>query len=121
MAAGACSKLERLYCPTNTMPPSQPFGSFRALRIAAFISGCLMACVAVAQSLEIIELRYRSAAEVIPILQPLLESGGALTGQDYKLFVRASSANLAQLRKALAAKLDLPLAIRHSYLRSSAM
>lgn len=61
-----------------------------------------MACVAAAQSLEIIDLKHRTAAEVIPILQPLLESGGVLTGQDYKLFVRASNANVAQLRKALA-------------------
>ena len=36
------------------------------------------------------------------MLQPLLEQGGALSGQDYKLFVRTSSANLAQLRSAVA-------------------
>jgi len=34
-------------------------------------------------------------------LQPLLEQGGALTGQDYTLFVRASAANVAQLRSAV--------------------
>ena len=61
-----------------------------------------MAAGLAAQSLQVIDLKYRTAAEVIPVLQPLLESGGALTGQDYKLFVRASSANVAQLRKALA-------------------
>lgn len=57
---------------------------------------------AAAQSLEVIELKHRSAAEMIPVLQPLVEAGGALTGQDYKLFVRASSGNIAQLRKAVA-------------------
>lgn len=66
------------------------------------LGGCLVACLALAQSLEIIDLKYRTAQEVIPILQPLLESGGALTGSDYKLFVRASSANVAQLRRAIA-------------------
>ena len=55
------------------------------------------------QQLEVLDLRYRTAAEVIPILQPLVEPGGALTGQDYKLFARVSRANLAQLRQALAA------------------
>lgn len=65
-------------------------------------SGCLMVSAALAQALQIIDLQYRTADEVIPILQPLLESGGALSGSDYKLFVRASSANVAQLRKALA-------------------
>ena len=71
-------------------------------RLVALIGACLLACVALAQSLEIIDLEHRSAADMIPILQPLLEPGGALTGQDYKLFVRASPANIAQLRKALA-------------------
>jgi hypothetical protein len=50
---------------------------------ALFSSG--LAC---AQTLQVIELRRRTAQEVIPVLQPLLEPGGALTGQDYKLFVR---------------------------------
>lgn len=59
---------------------------------------CLLIGLAHAQSLEIIDLRYRTAPEVIPILQPLLEEGGALSGSDYKLFVRASAANVAQLR-----------------------
>jgi type II secretory pathway component GspD/PulD (secretin) len=66
------------------------------------ISICLIACPVLAQSLEVIDLKYRTAAEVIPVLQPLVEQGGALTGQDYKLFVRTSPANLRQLRAALA-------------------
>lgn len=77
------------------------------LALAAF-GGCLTALtcltpsVAAAQSLEVIDLQYRTAQEVIPVLQPLLEPGGALSGSDYKLFVRASAANVTQLRKALA-------------------
>jgi type II secretory pathway component GspD/PulD (secretin) len=55
----------------------------------------------IAQSLEVIQLKYRTADEVIPILQPMLESGGALTGQDYRLFVRTSPQNLRQLREAV--------------------
>lgn len=68
----------------------------------AALCGCLMAAMAQAQSLEIIDLKYRTAQQVIPVLQPLLESGGALSGADYKLFVRASAANVAQLKSALA-------------------
>jgi hypothetical protein len=67
----------------------------------------LAAIVAHAQSLEIIDLHNRTAQEVIPVLQPILEPGGALTGQDYKLFVRASPANVAQLRSVLA-QIDRP-------------
>ena len=68
----------------------------------ATLSGCLTVASVLAQSLEIIDLKYRTAQEVIPVLQPLLESGGALSGTDYKLFVRASAANVVQLRQALA-------------------
>jgi len=64
------------------------------------ISGCLMATLVWAQSLVVIDLKYRRAEEIIPVLQPLLEQGGALSGQDYKLFVR--SANLPQIRSVLA-------------------
>src|SRR5688572_28781505 len=84
------------------MPFSLTSGSLRVRRLAALVIGCFLAAGLAAQSLQVIDLKYRTAAEVIPVLQPLLESGGALTGQDYKLFVRASSANVAQLRKALA-------------------
>jgi len=60
-----------------------------------------------ADQLEIIDLRHRRADDVIPIVLPLLEAGGALTGADDKLFVRSSPANLAQIREAVAA-IDRP-------------
>lgn len=69
------------------------------------IGACLMAAVVWAQSLVVIDLKHRRAEELIPALQPLLEQGGALSGQDYKLFVRTSSANLAQMRS-IVAQLD---------------
>jgi len=72
----------------------------------AFFSVCLMAAASWAQApattgLEVINLKHRTADEVIPALQPLLEAGGALSGDNFTLFVRTSPANLAQLRKAL--------------------
>lgn len=79
---------------------SLPSGILQRLA-GVLISICLIACPVVAQSLDVIDLKYRTAAEVIPVLQPLLEKGGALTGQDYKLFVRATPSNLRQLRAAL--------------------
>lgn len=65
------------------------------------VLAAFMVVAAGAQSLEVIDLKYRTAQEVMPLLQPLVESGGALSGSDYKLFVRASAANVAQLRRAL--------------------
>lgn len=79
---------------------SLPSGILQRLT-GALISLYLITCPVLAQSLEVIDLKYRTATEVIPVLQPLVEQGGALTGQDYKLFVRASPANLRQLRAAV--------------------
>ena len=59
-------------------------------------------------TLEVIQLRYRTADHVIPVLRPLLEPGGALSGQYNQLIVRTSPENLAQLRSALEA-IDRPL------------
>ena len=59
-------------------------------------------------TLEVIPLRHRTVDQVIPVLRPLLEPGGALTGQFNQLIVRSSVANLAQIRAALAA-IDRPI------------
>lgn len=84
------------------MPPMSPLGRLVQPLAWVLISLCLIASPVLGQSLEVIDLKYRTAAEVIPVLQPLLEQGGALTGQDYKLFVRTSPGNLQQLRAAVA-------------------
>ena len=52
-------------------------------------------------SLEVISLRHRTAEQVIPVLRPLLEPGGVLSGQSNQLIVRTSLANLAQIRAVL--------------------
>ena len=56
-----------------------------------------------AQELQTIELRHRLAEEILPVVQPLLEEGGVLTGVDGVLFVRTGPANLEQIRQAVAA------------------
>lgn len=87
----------------RTLFPERRSRQFRRLQRLAWmaISGCLMVTLAWAQSLTVIDLKHRRAEEIIPVLQPLLEQGGALTGQDYTLFVRASPSNVAQLRSAI--------------------
>jgi type II secretory pathway component GspD/PulD (secretin) len=65
------------------------------------IAAASVAIVA-AQELQIIELRYRLADQVMPVLQPLVEPGGVLTGMDSTLFVRTSAANFEQIRQAVA-------------------
>lgn len=54
----------------------------------------LMSCsLAWGQGLEIIDLRHRSAEQLLPQLMPFVEPGGALTGMNGKLFMRASGRN----------------------------
>lgn len=60
-----------------------------------------------AQALVAIPLQHRLAEELLPILQPLLPAGAALTGTDDVLLVRADDATLQQVRAALAT-LDRP-------------
>jgi type II secretory pathway component GspD/PulD (secretin) len=72
---------------------------------------CLVCLVLPAKAegdLEIISLKHRTVEEVIPGLRPLLEPDGVLTGMHGQLILRASPANRAQIRQALAA-LDTPL------------
>jgi hypothetical protein len=58
-------------------------------------------------NLEVIDLRHRTAEQVLPALRPLVEPGGVLTGQRSQLIVRTSAANLAEIRRSLEA-LDTP-------------
>lgn len=59
------------------------------------------------QALEIIPLRYRTVEQVLPALQPLVEPGGTLSGSRGQLFLRASPANVTEIRRALDA-IDRP-------------
>ena len=60
-----------------------------------------------AQAMEVIELRSKSAEDVLPALLPLVEPGGVLTGTNNQLFLKASARNRAEIRRAVAA-IDTP-------------
>ena len=79
-------------------------GPVRRLVIAALTCGglALGSAATRAQQLEVIDLDFRLADELLPILEPLVEPGGVLTGTDDVLFVRASPENVAQIRAAVA-------------------
>lgn len=76
----------------------------RLILLLGFIAPAVLA----QGSLEVLSLRHRTAEQVIPVLRPLLEPGGALSGQYNQLIVRTSPDNLAQIRAALQA-IDQPL------------
>ena len=85
------------------------------------VLGVLLAAAPLAagaqQALEIISLRYRTVEQVLPALQPLVEPGGTLSGSRGQLFLRASPANVVEIRRALDA-IDRPsrrltISVRH--------
>jgi len=49
--------------------------------LVVLVAGLIVSTTALAQALEIIELRHRLADDVIPVIQPLVEPGGVLTGR----------------------------------------
>src|SRR5690242_15519843 len=73
----------------------------------AFTAALLAGPAHAENALEIITLHHRTAQQVLPVLQPLVEPGGTLSGQGGQLFVRVSPANLAELRRAVEA-IDQP-------------
>ncbi|MFN3566817.1 MAG: hypothetical protein ACK4V1_12640 [Burkholderiaceae bacterium] len=86
--------------PEGISEARPPGTSRRAFFAAAFAIAAARATRA--QDIEIIALRHRTAEQVLPTLRAFLEPGGALTGQGYQLFLRASPANARQLKQLLA-------------------
>jgi hypothetical protein len=84
--------------------------SLRATLAGALSAGVLACCAgsALAQIppqnlvVEVISLRYRTAQELIPILQPMVAREGSLSGLQGQLIVRTTPANLEDLKRILA-------------------
>jgi hypothetical protein len=57
----------------------------------------LLASTAQADSLTVIQLHNRPAEEIMPVIKPMLGAGEVLTGQGFKMFLRASSETLEQV------------------------
>jgi type II secretory pathway component GspD/PulD (secretin) len=72
---------------------------------ALLLVSCLHGAAAYSQAtvLEVIPLRYRNAAEVIPIIQPMLAREGSVSGYQGQLVVRTTPANLEEVKRILAA------------------
>lgn len=56
---------------------------------------------AFAYELEIINLKYRPAKELIPILKPMIDNDGSISGEKYVLFIKTSYKNFQQIKSAL--------------------
>ncbi|MDZ7735775.1 MAG: hypothetical protein U5P41_06540 [Gammaproteobacteria bacterium] len=53
------------------------------------------------RELEVIQLQHRLVNDVLPIIQPLVEPGGTVTGMDNQLIIKSSPANIAEIKEAL--------------------
>ncbi len=68
---------------------------------------CLSASILAQPPLLSIDLRHRSAEELIPLLRPLAGDGATVAGRGTLLFLRAKPARLEELRLAIR-RLDTP-------------
>src|SRR5210317_1188585 len=60
--------------------------------------------ISVAQNLDldVINLKHRTADEIIPIVQPFLIPEAAITARGYKLIIKSTPENLKQVKKIIA-------------------
>lgn len=81
-----------------------------AARLLGFIIVLLFALAAHAQQtvLEVIDLKYRSADQIVPMLKPLLAPGGTISSLQNRVILRTTPRNLAELKKVLDAVDTLP-------------
>jgi len=68
---------------------------------AAWVLGLavMMAALPARAEVEVITLKYRSAEQMLPMLTPLVEKGGAVTGTQNQIVIRSSPGNIVDLRK----------------------
>jgi len=74
---------------------------------ALILFTCFFSLSLFADRIEVIHLHGRSANEIIPIIQPLLDQDTGLSAQGYKLIVRGSEKTIAQVHQ-LIRKIDHP-------------
>jgi len=90
-----------------TMPMTMTSRSFRR-QLAAVLLGALLAAGAAAQTtVEVIPLKYRQADQIIPVIQQLLSRDASVSNFQNQLVIRATPAELAQVKSVLAS-LDTP-------------
>lgn len=87
--------------------PAGLSATLRSIAQRALLAACITLCAAGAalsqnSVVEVIALRYRTAQEMIPILQPMLAPGGTLSGFQGQLVVRTTPANLEEIKRILA-------------------
>lgn len=76
--------------------------------VCVVMLGWFLAAQAQQSVLEVIDLKYRSAEQIVPMLRPLLAPGGTISALQNRVIVRTTPQNLAELRKVLDAVDTMP-------------
>ncbi len=71
------------------------------LLVALWVALAALGAHAQTMRTEVIDLRYRSAEDVLPVLRPLLAPGGVLNALDNRLILKTTPDNLADLKRVL--------------------
>ena len=83
-----------------------------------FLALIALTGTAFADEARVIQLRNRSAAEIIPVIRPLLGPNDAIGGTDTRLIVRTSDKNFREIEKLLAqldtARRQLRISVRQT-------
>lgn len=75
----------------------------RMLVLVLALPGFALAPMTAAQTMvEVVPLKYRKSEQVIPVLQPLLGRDSSVSGFQNQLVIRATPAELAQIKRVLA-------------------
>jgi len=95
----------------NNHPTLPPGGRQRHLPGAAnqmilrYLPVLLALCYSLspaADSITTLQLQHRPAAEIVPVIEPLLEPGEKITSQGFRIFLRASPQTVAEVREVIA-------------------
>ena len=80
------------------------------VRTLALIIALIFVSTAYAQQtvLEVIDLKYRSADQIVPMLKPLLAPGGTISSLRNRVILRTTPQNMAELKKVLDAVDTMP-------------
>lgn len=62
----------------------------------------LTSLTSLSEEARIIQLKHRTAGEIIPLIQPMLGPHDALIGTDYRLIIRASEVTIREIERILA-------------------
>jgi hypothetical protein len=76
---------------------------YRFYLACPFLLYLLLASTLHAASLTTIQLQNRPAEEIIPIVEPMLGAGEVITGQGFKIFLRASEETVDQVQQIVSA------------------